>query len=179
MYNLIICLCFVLREKDPQRSSKILQSLRKYLSSLPFHFQNASIITGQQEGLYGWVTVNYLMGNFLEVRICYRSICCLYVFNKPSCCVTLHLQKNLWNTYVRPAGAQTVGSMDLGGASTQIAFAVDSNLTGPDYMHVKLYGYPYNVYTHSYLCYGKNEAEKRVLHKVIQVLSFFVFCICV
>ena len=64
-----------------------------------------------------------------------------------------------------------MGSMDLGGASTQIAFAVQEDLMGLDYMNVKLYGYPYNVYTHSYLCYGKNEAEKRVLDKVLQVRS--------
>lgn len=55
-------------EKDPQRSNDILASLREYLAALPFSFQNASIITGQEEGLYGWITVNYLMGNFLEVR---------------------------------------------------------------------------------------------------------------
>lgn len=44
-----------------------MQSLREYLSSLPFDFQNASIISGQEEGLYGWITVNYIMGNFFEV----------------------------------------------------------------------------------------------------------------
>ncbi|XP_026225671.1 ectonucleoside triphosphate diphosphohydrolase 3 [Anabas testudineus] len=135
----------LLHEKEPQRSREILASLREYLSSLPFSFQNASIITGEEEGLYGWITVNYLMGNFLE--------------------------KNLWNTYVRPAGAKTVGSMDLGGASTQIAFAVQDDLMGPDYMHIKLYGYPYNVYTHSFLCYGKNEAEKMVMDKIVQESS--------
>ncbi|XP_040899851.1 ectonucleoside triphosphate diphosphohydrolase 3 [Toxotes jaculatrix] len=135
----------LLQEKDEQRSNEILASLREYLSSLPFSFQNASIISGQEEGLYGWITVNYLNGNFLE--------------------------KNLWNTYVRPEGGKTVGSMDLGGASTQIAFVVQDDLRGPDYMHVKLYGYPYNVYTHSFLCYGKNEAEKRVLDKIVQASS--------
>ncbi|XP_074538766.1 ectonucleoside triphosphate diphosphohydrolase 3 [Halichoeres trimaculatus] len=135
----------LLHEKDEQRSNAILESLRGYLGSLPFNFQNASIISGQEEGLYGWVTVNYLMGNFVE--------------------------RNFLNKYIRPDGAETVGSMDLGGASTQIAFAVQDKLQGPDYMHIKLYGYPYNVYTHSFLCYGKNEAEKRVLDKVIRGAS--------
>ncbi|XP_068180843.1 ectonucleoside triphosphate diphosphohydrolase 3 [Antennarius striatus] len=132
----------LLEELDKQRSNEIMASLTEYLSSMPFDFQNASIISGQEEGLYGWVTVNYLMGNFLE--------------------------RNLWNTYIRPEGAETSGSMDLGGASTQIAFAIQDDLIGPDYMHVKLYGYPYNVYTHSFLCYGRNEAEKRILERVIQ-----------
>lgn len=135
----------LLEEKNLTRSNEIMQSLREYLSSLPFDFQNASIISGQEEGLYGWITVNYIMGNFFE--------------------------KNMWNKYVRPEGGKTVGSMDLGGASTQIAFAVADNFTGTDYLRVKLYGYPYNVYTHSFLCYGKNEAEKKVLDKIVQQSS--------
>ncbi|XP_056900626.1 ectonucleoside triphosphate diphosphohydrolase 3 isoform X2 [Takifugu flavidus] len=135
----------LLHMTDEQRSNNIMKSLKQFLNSLPFDFKNASIISGQEEGLYGWVTVNYLMGNFLE--------------------------KNLWNAYIRPEGSKTVGSMDLGGASTQIAFDVQDELTGPDYMHVKLYGYPYNVYTHSFLCYGKNEAEKMILDAMVQASS--------
>ncbi|XP_077576876.1 ectonucleoside triphosphate diphosphohydrolase 3 [Stigmatopora nigra] len=135
----------LLQESDMQRATNIMDSLKEYLKSLPFDFQNASVITGQEEGLYGWITVNYLMGNFLE--------------------------KSLWNAYVRPQTSKTVGSMDLGGASTQIAFAVNDDLEGPDYLHVKLYGYPYNIYTHSFLCYGKNEAGNRLLDKAIQESS--------
>ncbi|XP_031729560.1 ectonucleoside triphosphate diphosphohydrolase 3 [Anarrhichthys ocellatus] len=135
----------LLHQKDEQKSNEILGSLREYLEALPFNFQNASIMSGQKEGLYGWITVNYLMGNFLE--------------------------KNLWNIYAHPEGEKTVGSMDLGGASTQIAFSVQDDLWGPDYIHVKLYGYPYNVYTHSFLCYGKNEAEKRILDKIVKESS--------
>ncbi|XP_017265520.1 ectonucleoside triphosphate diphosphohydrolase 3 [Kryptolebias marmoratus] len=132
----------LLHQRDEQKSNEIMDSLREYLSSLPFDFRNASIMTGQEEGLYGWITVNYLKGNFLE--------------------------KNLWNTYVHPHSSETVGSMDLGGASTQIAFQVQESRNGADYLKVKLYGYPYTVYTHSFLCYGKNEADKRILDKIIQ-----------
>lgn len=132
----------LLRLKNEASSNTILRNLREYLESLPFSFQNASIISGQEEGLYGWITVNYLMGNFLE--------------------------RNLWNIWVRPHGSKTVGSMDLGGASTQIAFAVPEELTGQDYLTVTLYGYDYNVYTHSFLCYGKNEAEKKVLASLVK-----------
>ncbi|CAL9705436.1 unnamed protein product [Knipowitschia caucasica] len=135
----------LLEESNKTRGLKVMADLREYLSGLPFNFQNASIMSGQEEGLYGWITVNYIMENFFE--------------------------KNLWNKYVRPEGGETVGSMDLGGASTQIAFAVEQNLTGEDYLRVKLYGYTYTVYTHSFLCYGKNEAEKKVLDKIVQRAS--------
>lgn len=64
---------------DAQRSDEIMASLREYLSSLPFAFQKASIISGQEEGLYGWVTVNYLMGNFLEVIHRHCCICSMQV----------------------------------------------------------------------------------------------------
>lgn len=53
--------------KNEETSNTILNNMKNYLNSLPFNFQNASIISGQEEGLYGWITVNYLMGNFLEV----------------------------------------------------------------------------------------------------------------
>lgn len=59
--------------------------------------------------------------------------------------------------------------MDLGGASTQIAFATSDDAKGEDIIKVSLYGYEYNIYTHSFLCYGKNEAEKRVLAKLAKV----------
>ncbi|XP_051577865.1 ectonucleoside triphosphate diphosphohydrolase 3 [Myxocyprinus asiaticus] len=130
----------LLHLKNEEMSNTILKDMQRYLSSFPFNFQNASIISGQEEGLYGWITVNYLMGNFLE--------------------------KDLWNAWVHPHGAKTVGSLDLGGASTQIAFAVTDDARGEDVIKVSLYGYEYNIYTHSFLCYGKNEAEKRVLAKL-------------
>ncbi|XP_019896332.1 ectonucleoside triphosphate diphosphohydrolase 3 [Esox lucius] len=133
----------LLHSQNETMSNEILGNLQNYLQSLPFNYQNASIMSGDEEGLYGWITVNYLMGNFLE--------------------------KNIWNTWVRPAGGKMVGSMDLGGASTQIAFTLpDPTARGTDIVQVSLYGYEYNIYTHSFLCYGKNEAEKRVLATLVK-----------
>ncbi|XP_026781866.2 ectonucleoside triphosphate diphosphohydrolase 3 [Pangasianodon hypophthalmus] len=135
----------LLHQKSEELSNAVLLAIQEYLRSLPFDFHNASIISGQEEGLYGWITVNYLMGNFLE--------------------------KNIWNAWVHPHGARTVGSLDLGGASTQIAFTAPPDARGTDLIKVSLYGYEYNVYTHSFLCYGKNEAEKRVLAELAQQSS--------
>ncbi|KAJ8354194.1 hypothetical protein SKAU_G00217610 [Synaphobranchus kaupii] len=134
----------LLRSENETASYEILQSLENYLRSLPFSFRNASIISGAEEGLYGWITANYLMGNFLE--------------------------RNLWNVWVHPQGGETIGSMDLGGASTQIAFntPLDEGVGGEGYERVRLYGYEYNVYTHSFLCYGKNEAQMRVLAALVR-----------
>uniref|UniRef100_A0A8C9LAH2 Ectonucleoside triphosphate diphosphohydrolase 3 n=1 Tax=Pavo cristatus TaxID=9049 RepID=A0A8C9LAH2_PAVCR len=101
--------------------------------SQPFRFRGAHIITGPEEGVYGWITANYLMGNFLEVK-------------------------------------ETMGALDLGGASTQISFIPEDFEENFNYtMQVKLYGYDYNVYTHSFQCYGRDEAEKRLLALLFQV----------
>ena len=50
----------------------------------------------------------------------------------------------------------SAGALDLGGASTQITFIPEEGTVIPEgYNHtVKLYGEDYNVYTHSFLCYG-------------------------
>ncbi|XP_076844507.1 ectonucleoside triphosphate diphosphohydrolase 3 isoform X2 [Brachyhypopomus gauderio] len=135
----------LLKQKNEEAANNILVTLQNYLLSLPFDFQNASIISGQEEGLYGWITVNYLLGNFLE--------------------------KNIWNAWVHAHGGRTVGSLDLGGASTQIAFVAPDDTRGKDLVKVSLYGYEYNIYTHSFLCYGKNEAEKKVLAELAKSSS--------
>lgn len=73
--------------------------------------------------------------------------------------------------WVHPNGVETTGALDLGGASTQISFAAGEKvgLNTSNIMKVSLYGYVYTLYTHSFQCYGRNEAEKRflaILHQV-------------
>ena len=60
--------------------------------------------------------------------------------------------------------------MDLGGASTQITFETASPAEDPaDEVQLRLYGQQYRVYTHSFLCYGRDQVLKRLLASVLQV----------
>ncbi|XP_040850870.1 ectonucleoside triphosphate diphosphohydrolase 3 [Ochotona curzoniae] len=134
----------LLRLKNETAANEVLASIQSYFRSQPFDFRGAQIISGQEEGVYGWITANYLMGNFLE--------------------------KNLWHMWVHPHGVETTGALDLGGASTQIAFVPGERVKTKtnDIMQVSLYGYTYALYTHSFQCYGRNEAEKRFLAMLLQ-----------
>lgn len=67
-------------------------------------------------------------------------------------------------------GRPTVGALDFGGASTQITFATQDDIEDEtDLMKLRLYGYEYSVYTHSFLCYGQDEVLKRLLAHILKV----------
>ncbi|XP_061442022.1 ectonucleoside triphosphate diphosphohydrolase 3 isoform X2 [Rhineura floridana] len=133
----------LLRLQNESAANEVLESIQNYFTAQPFEFRGAQIITGQEEGVYGWITANYLMGNFLE--------------------------KNIWSAWVHPRGAETTGALDLGGASTQISFIPEETSdTTNSTLQVQLYGYEYSVYTHSFQCYGRDEAEKKLLASILQ-----------
>lgn len=48
-------------------SQRVLKEVEKKMQSYPFKFKEATILSGQEEGAYGWVTVNYLLENFVKV----------------------------------------------------------------------------------------------------------------
>lgn len=55
------------RISSPETSSQILQEVGQKIQSYPFNYRGATILSGQEEGAYGWVTVNYLLENFIKV----------------------------------------------------------------------------------------------------------------
>ncbi|XP_044096143.1 ectonucleoside triphosphate diphosphohydrolase 1 isoform X2 [Neovison vison] len=136
----------LLRIENEQLADKVLAVVAGSLSNYHFDFQGARIITGQEEGAYGWITINYLLGKFTQ---------------KPS---WLNLRPN------EDTALETYGALDLGGASTQITFVPqDKNIESPsNALHFRLYGRDYSVYTHSFLCYGKDQALRQKLAKDIQ-----------
>ncbi|XP_058262831.1 ectonucleoside triphosphate diphosphohydrolase 1 isoform X2 [Hemibagrus wyckioides] len=122
----------LLKMENDVDSKKVLASVEKSLQTYPFSYQGARIITGQEEGAFGWITVNYLSENFRKA-------------------------------------SRTVGALDLGGASTQITFVPGQQVESSDNsIDFRLYGNDYHLYTHSFLCYGKDQVLKLYLEQQIQ-----------
>lgn len=95
--------------KDTQ--DKILEDLRQDIpKKYKFYFEpsNFAVITGKEEGIYSWIALNDLTHK-LEVKV------------PPVKPVTIHLEGKKIVTRER-----TIGMLEMGGASTQIAFEVTS-----------------------------------------------------
>lgn len=68
---------------------------------------------------------------------------------------------------MQPTG--TLGALDLGGASTQITFIPQQKIeSGDNSIDFRLYGNDYHLYTHSFLCYGKDQALKLSMGKKLE-----------
>lgn len=132
----------LLQISSPQQSAQVLQEVEKKLKSYPFEFRGAAILSGAEEGAYGWVTVNYLLENFIKYSFVGR--------------------------WLSP-GRGTVGALDFGGASTQITFVTEEPVEErQDGVSLRLYGHHYSLYTHSFLCYGRDQVLTRILARLIK-----------
>ncbi|XP_040261299.1 ectonucleoside triphosphate diphosphohydrolase 8 [Bufo bufo] len=133
----------LLKLQNETKTQQIFDEVSKTLRQYPVNFQGARILDGEEEGSLGWVTVNYLLGTFVQYS---------YI-----------------QSWMHPKQVQMFGAMDLGGASTQMTFqpagAIEDKSTE---MTFRLYGYDYTIYTHSYLCYGQDQALKSMLVQLLE-----------
>ncbi|XP_074967913.1 ectonucleoside triphosphate diphosphohydrolase 8-like [Phalacrocorax aristotelis] len=133
----------LLREQNSSAADQVLAEVAKTMQQYPVAFKGAQILTGEEEGAYGWITINYLLESFTKYS--------------PKAHMWLH-----------PEAANIFGALDLGGASTQISFMPKGSVINwNEASKFMLYGYNYNIYTHSYLCYGQNEMLKRLAKELI------------
>ena len=71
-------------------------------------------------------------------------------------------------------GLGTRGALDLGGASTQISFVSNQEVeSSENAVAFRLYGNDYHLYTHSFLCYGKDQVLKLALVQLTEVSPGF------
>jgi len=123
-----------LRSVTPAEANEVLEVVRDELARSDFLFERhwARVISGEQEGINGWMAVNYLLG----------------VFDKPA-----------------PKDGKppaSTGVVEMGGSSMQITFSPlnPSEDDRKQLNEVRVAGHTYWLYTHSFLQYGLQAAEK-------------------
>ncbi|XP_041371002.1 ectonucleoside triphosphate diphosphohydrolase 2-like [Gigantopelta aegis] len=139
----------LLHESNSSASKLVLKAVRDSISKYPFKFNQslARIISGAEEGTFSWITGNYVMG----------------VFHVTPPAKIIESTKKI----------KTFGALDLGGASTQITFVPRDMKMPANYSYdVKLYGHEHRVYSHSFLCYGVNEALRRLRAELVREQNY-------
>eukprot|EP00466_Bigelowiella_natans_P007324 jgi/Bigna1/84448/fgenesh1_pg.139_\ len=136
-----------LRELPAEPRKKLIAVIRDFFlnnSTCPFYFEEfdaARVISGEEEAAYAWTAINYATGALLKYS---------------------------WGSgTASPLNAY--GSLELGGASAQIAF-YDSNediLANLFKVQVGQQRH-WNIYAHSFLHYGQNSARRRMWGKLAE-----------
>ncbi|KAM0255170.1 hypothetical protein ACHAQJ_006013 [Trichoderma viride] len=132
------------------QQTSLLRGICTYLQAntrfqLPDCASHIQVISGETEGLYGWVAANYLLGGF----------------DKP-------------DEHAHGKGHHTYGFLDMGGASAQIAFAPNSTEAAKHANDLKLVrlrrldgsAAEYKVFTASWLGFGANKARERFVESL-------------
>ena len=107
-----------------------------------FQIKSIDIISGQNEGLFSWVTNNYLADKLIVEDFDDSTI------------------------------NSTIGMLDMGGASAQIAYRTGNKPNGSqtdDEVNVRLYGINHTVRASSNLCFGVDQAMLRYQKYLIMV----------
>ncbi|XP_014666134.1 PREDICTED: LOW QUALITY PROTEIN: ectonucleoside triphosphate diphosphohydrolase 2-like [Priapulus caudatus] len=127
---------------NPQATAAILQSVEKVMQNSLFRYQSRDYYW-RAGGTCSWITVTPSTENLNKVQ----------------------LEGNQ---------SWTKGALDMGGASAQITFEPAANESWPSKYEarMKLYGIEYQVYTRSFLCYGKMEAERRFKALLVQSANY-------
>ncbi|XP_015913099.2 ectonucleoside triphosphate diphosphohydrolase 8 isoform X2 [Parasteatoda tepidariorum] len=118
---------------NPDRVDEILEQLNLNLTKTGLSVEAIEIISGKDEGIYGWIASNFLRK-------------------------TLETPQNP-DSWV----PTTYGSLDMGGASMQITYALpkDEAENGTDVTELELYETTHYLFSFSNLCFGRQEAERR------------------
>lgn len=132
--------------RDPDKCDKILESVRRAINSFKFRQTKCNrvrVLSGIEEGTFGWITANILKGRLKS--------------DVPA--------KN---------NSQLIGSLDLGGGSTEVTFVPENIRDIPEQYTSQpvLYGVNYTLYSHSYVCYGFKEAQRRLMAHLVEASNY-------
>jgi Golgi nucleoside diphosphatase len=139
-----------MRILSTQNRSRVMNGVRTVLSNStysPFYFteEHARTLSGEEEAIYGWAGVNFLLGTLME-------------------------DSQGAGTVLNPR--LSYGALDLGGASTQISFyQPDQDIMSNLFKLQFGQGKHWNVYAHSFLYYGINAVTERFEARLIDGMN--------
>ena len=132
------------RSDNVTAAESVLEAVRdgiRNYSSFQLIPNNVRIISGEEEGFYGWATANYLAGTFSAKSMFSES-----------------------DEGKSTSSKAPYGFLQLGGASAQIAFTPPnpqhefSNDSSKYHVPADIFGEDVQLYSQSFLCHGLNEA---------------------
>ena len=56
------------REQNSTKAEQVFAEVAKAIGEYPVDFRGARILTGNEEGSFGWITVNYLLETLVKVQ---------------------------------------------------------------------------------------------------------------
>lgn len=130
-----------MRTLDKYNRLRVINACREILYNTtfnPFKFETeqARVISGEEEAIYGWTAANFVLGSLLQA-------------SEGS------------GTVMNPT--LTHGSIEMGGASAQIAFYQNDEDIMANLFKLQIgQGKHWNVYAHSYLYFGIDQAFNRM-----------------
>uniref|UniRef100_A0A8C7J2X7 Ectonucleoside triphosphate diphosphohydrolase 2 n=1 Tax=Oncorhynchus kisutch TaxID=8019 RepID=A0A8C7J2X7_ONCKI len=128
----------LLNISNPTESEQILKDVGSKLRTYSFDFRGETILSGQEEGAYGWVNVNYLLDNFIKVR-----------FSHPGRDTVGALDFGGTSTQI------TFETTDVVEDKSNV-------------LDLRLYGRDDHPYTQSFLCYGRDQVLRRLLAHLVK-----------
>ncbi|KAG7356578.1 GDA1/CD39 nucleoside phosphatase family protein [Nitzschia inconspicua] len=135
-----------MRTLDKNDRFRVLDAVRSLFNNpaySPFYFEDefARCLSGEEEAVFGFAGTNFIMGNLLQ-------------------------DSQGAGTVVNPR--LTYGALDMGGASTQISFYEPHEDIMAGLFKLQIgQGKHWNIYAHSFLYFGMNEARGRFQAKLL------------
>jgi hypothetical protein len=137
-----------MRTLSIEKRQRIIETIRNLFSNstyCPFWDQKerVRVISGEEEAVYGWAGVNFLLGNLM--------------------------MNSEGAGEAGGSAIQTYGALDMGGASTQISFYQPDGDVMSGLFKLQIgQGKHWNVYAHSHLMFGHNAAEDRFKARLVK-----------
>lgn len=139
-----------MRSLDTANRARVIHAVRTLFHNAtysPFAFvdEQARVLSGEEEAVYDWVGVNFLLGKLLQQSEGTGTAVHNQNSDDPS--------SSLFVTH---------GALDMGGASTQISFYEPNQDIMANLFKLQIgQSKHWNIYAHSFLFYGINEAMDR------------------